>query len=38
MFRERNEGYSLLYKLMSDESNVSKIFILKHADDPVRVW
>ena len=33
--RERNEGYSLLYKLMSDESDVSKIFFLKHADDPV---
>jgi hypothetical protein len=36
MFRERNEGYSLLYKLMSDESKVSEIFILKHADDPVK--
>ena len=36
MFRERNEGYSLLYKLMSDESKVSEIFILKHADEPVK--
>jgi hypothetical protein len=35
MFRRRNEGYSLLYKLMSDESQVSGIFILKHADDSV---
>jgi hypothetical protein len=36
MFRERNEGFSLLYRLMSDESKVSEIFILKHADDPVK--
>jgi hypothetical protein len=36
MIRERNEGYSLLYKLMSDESKVSEIFILRHADDPVK--
>ena len=35
MFRERNEGYSLLYKLMSDESKVSEIFIIKYADDSV---
>jgi hypothetical protein len=35
MFRERNEGYSLLYKLMSDNGDVDKIFILKHADEPV---
>jgi hypothetical protein len=35
LFRERNEGYSLLYKLMGDESKVSEIFILKHADEPV---
>jgi len=35
MFRERNEGYSLLYKLMSDESDVNKIFFFKHADDSV---
>jgi hypothetical protein len=32
---QRNEGYSLLYKLLSDESGVGKIFILKHADDSV---
>jgi hypothetical protein len=35
LFRERNEGYSLLYNLMSDESKASEIFILKHADEPV---
>jgi hypothetical protein len=34
--RERNEGYSLLHQLMHDESRVGGIFILKHADDPVR--
>ncbi len=33
IFRQRNEGYSLLYKLMSDESDVGKIFIFKSADD-----
>jgi hypothetical protein len=33
--REVNEGYSLLHQLMSDETDVSKILILKHADDPV---
>jgi hypothetical protein len=33
--RVRNEGYSLLYKLMSQESDVAKIFIIKHADPPV---
>jgi hypothetical protein len=36
MFRERNEGYSLLYKLMSDESKVGEIFIIKGADDSVK--
>jgi hypothetical protein len=35
MFRRRNEGYSLLYKLMLDESQVGGIFIIKHADDSV---
>jgi len=35
MFRERNEGYSLLYSLMGDESKVGGIFIIKHADDSV---
>jgi hypothetical protein len=34
-FRRRNEGYSLLYKLVSDDSDVDKIFIIKHADDSV---
>jgi hypothetical protein len=33
--RVRNEGYSLLYHLMSQESDVAKIFIIKHADPPV---
>ena len=33
--RQRNQGYSLLYQLLSDESGVSKILILKHADEPV---
>jgi len=35
MFRRRNEGYSLLYKLMQDESRVKDIFFLKQADDSV---
>ncbi len=30
-----NEGYSLLYNLMDDESNVSKILIIKRVDDSV---
>jgi hypothetical protein len=33
--RVRKEGYSLLYHLMSQESDVAKIFIIKHADPPV---
>ncbi|HTV48192.1 MAG TPA: hypothetical protein VMG59_07080 [Phycisphaerae bacterium] len=33
MARQHNEGYSLLYKLMSDESNVGQIFILQSAND-----
>ena len=33
--RVRNEGYSLLHHLMSQESDVAKIFIIKHADPPV---
>jgi hypothetical protein len=35
LFRQKNEGYSILYKLMSDESQVGRIFIIKHADDSV---
>jgi len=35
MFRRQNEGYSLLYKLMSDDSGVSKIVIFTRADDSV---
>ncbi|MGA2582728.1 MAG: hypothetical protein ABSG31_05575 [Tepidisphaeraceae bacterium] len=35
IFRERNEGYSLLYQLMSDNSRVGDIFIIKKADAPV---
>ena len=33
--RVRNEGYSLLYQLLSQESNVAKILIIKHADQPI---
>jgi hypothetical protein len=35
LFREDNEGYSLLYKLVSDDGDVDKIFFLKHADEDV---
>jgi hypothetical protein len=31
----RNEGYSLLYQLLSQESDAAKILILKHADLPI---
>ena len=30
--RVRNEGYSLLYQLMSQESDVAKILIIKHTE------
>jgi hypothetical protein len=33
--RVRNEGYSLLYKLLSQESDVAKILIIKDTDPPV---
>ena len=33
--RSRNEGYSILHKLMDDESGVSKLLIIKHADEPL---
>jgi hypothetical protein len=33
--RVRNEGYSLLYQLLSQDSDVAKILIIKHADSPV---
>lgn len=33
--RVRNEGYSLLYQLMSQESDAAKLLIIKHADPPV---
>jgi hypothetical protein len=36
LFRQHNEGYSLLYELMSDESDVGKLFIIKSADDSVK--
>jgi hypothetical protein len=36
LVRQHNEGYSLLYKLMDDESKVGQIFILKHADNSIR--
>lgn len=32
----RNEGYSILYRLMSDESEVDKILIIKSVDDPLK--
>jgi uncharacterized protein YjgD (DUF1641 family) len=35
MFRNQDEGYSLLYQLMKDESDVKDIFLFKHADDSV---
>jgi hypothetical protein len=33
--RVRNEGYGLLYQLLSQESNAAKLLIIKHADPPV---
>lgn len=33
--RIRNEGYSLLYQLLSQESDAAKILIIKHADYPI---
>jgi hypothetical protein len=33
--RVRNEGYSLLYQLLSQENNADKILIIKHADSPI---
>ena len=36
LFRQHNEGYSLLYKLMKDESDVGEIFIIKSAEVPVK--
>jgi len=33
---QQNQGFSLLYKLMSDEKDVGKIFILKSADDSIK--
>jgi hypothetical protein len=33
--RVRNEGYSLLYQLMSQDKDVAEILIIKHADPPV---
>jgi hypothetical protein len=32
---QRNQGYSLLYKLMGDEAGVGDILIFKHADESV---
>ena len=34
-FRVRNEGYSLLYQLLSQESDAAKLLIIKHADAPI---
>jgi hypothetical protein len=36
LIHQQNQGYSLLYQLMSDEKDVGKIFILKSADNPVK--
>jgi hypothetical protein len=36
-YQTRNHGYSILYKLMSDESNVAMLFWLKHADDSITI-
>jgi hypothetical protein len=33
--RVRNEGYSLLYQLLSQESDAAKILIIKDADPPI---
>lgn len=33
--RVRNEGYSLLYQLVSQESDAAKLLIIKHADPPI---
>lgn len=33
--RVRNEGYSLLYQLLRQESDAAKILIVKHADPPI---
>jgi hypothetical protein len=33
--RVRNEGYSLLYQLMNQNSDVAKILIIKHTEPPV---
>src|ERR1700722_3380820 len=35
LIHERNQGYSLLYKLMSEGENVEKLLFLKHADEPL---
>ncbi|HWB53603.1 MAG TPA: hypothetical protein VG722_05400 [Tepidisphaeraceae bacterium] len=33
--QQLDEGYSLLYKLMDDESKVGKLFIIRSADKPI---
>ena len=33
--RVRNEGYSLLYQLLSQESDAAKLLAIKHADSPI---
>ena len=35
LIHQQNEGYSILYQLMKDESQVAGIFAIKHADDSV---
>ncbi|HEY1683789.1 MAG TPA: hypothetical protein VGG19_03420 [Tepidisphaeraceae bacterium] len=36
VYRQHNEGYSILYRLMYDESRVGGIFVIKKADDKVK--
>ena len=36
LIHERNEGYSLIYALMTDESKVDQLLVIKSASDPVK--
>jgi len=36
LIHARYQGYSILYRLMSDEGNVDKILVVKSVDDPVK--
>jgi hypothetical protein len=35
LIHERNEGYGLLYGLMTDESKVDGLLVIKHVDQPL---